>query len=739
MTRLFKRSLVVVGILLAVALAFAPLKQELVSAATPTFSKEVVRILQSKCQSCHHPGDIAPFSLMTYKDVNRMAGAIKDAVVAKRMPPWKPSSGCGNFRDVRQLTDAEIATISQWADGGAPEGDPADLPPALNFPDGWALGEPDLIIQPDENYTPPKDRDMYRCFTVPVSIRGDRFVQAIDVRAGNKKLVHHVIAYTDPDNASKALDDRDPGPGYTSFGGPGYTNYGMLGGWAPGARPFFNPDGIGTKVNNNSRIVFQVHYHPCQTATCGQSSPKDETDRTQIGIYYAKAPVKQTLQYLPLVNTTFAIPAGNDNYRVTAGFTSPLAAKIVNMTPHMHLLGKNIKVEMTLPGQTTPNCLVNIDKWDFRWQGTYTYQEPIAIPVGARLNLTTHFDNSAANPNNPNSPPKIVRWGEETTDEMALAFIGFTLDSESLPVSSPRLDEVTVDQSGNLVTRGANLLAGADIEINGKRLRDTSAKTASELASSEMWKVYAAPGQAVNIAIINPDGARTANLSFTRPGTALASKAVNAASYNPDAPVTPDGIVSIFGAHLATGSEGAKTLPLPTTLAGSTLRVNGVLAQLFFASKEQINFLLPPEIQPGLAVVEVISADGTITRSDLPIASTSPAIFTENQKGTEAPAADATPDGKTSYRVGNSDGSTNPVLIGHYLQLYGTGFRAAAFDTVRVTLGGKDVPILYAGKQPQFSGLDQLNVQVPSGLSGVVDLVFTVDGRDANKVKIRVQ
>ncbi|MBL8207953.1 MAG: hypothetical protein JNM09_27210 [Blastocatellia bacterium] len=737
--RLVKRSLLVVGILLLMTGVVISLQQKLVNAATPTFSKDVSRIFQSKCQSCHHPGDIAPFSLMTYGETKRWVGAIKDAVIAKRMPPWKPVSGCGDFRDVRQLTEAEITTITQWADGGAPEGDPADLPTALSFPDGWALGEPDLIIQPDEEYTPPKDRDMYRCFTVPTSLRGDRFIQAIDVRAGNKKLVHHVIAYTDPDNASKALDDKDLGPGYTSFGGPGYTNYGMLGGWAPGARPFFNPDGIGAKLDKNSRVVFQVHYHPCQTSTCGQGSPKEETDRTQIGIYYAKAPVSKTLQYLPLVNTSFAIPAGNNNYRVTASFTTPLSAKIINMTPHMHLLGKNIKVEMTVPGKTTPDCLVNIDQWDFRWQGTYTYQTPITLPVGGRLNLTTYFDNSTSNPNNPNTPPKIVRWGEETTDEMALAFIGFTLDSETLATSAPRLDEVSVDQSGNLVTRGANLLPGADIEINGKRLRDTTEKTAAELTSSEMWKVYAAPGSPVNIAIINPDGARTANLNFTRPGTTQPSKAVSAASYNPDAPVTPDGIVSIFGANMATGNEGAQSFPLPTTLAGSTVRVNGMLASLFFVSKEQINFLLPPDTQPGTAIVEVISADGAITRCDLPVRSTSPAIFTENQRGTDAPAADATPDGKTYYRVGSPDGSTNPVMVGHYLQLYGTGFRAAAFDTVTVTLGGKEVPVLYAGKQPQFSGLDQLNVQVPTGLSGVVDLILTVDGRAANTVKIRVQ
>lgn len=736
MAQLTKRLLVLVGFLLALTLAMIPFKQE---AATPTFSKDVARILQNKCQTCHHPGDIAPFSLMSYKDAKTFAVAIKDAVNSKRMPPWKPLPSCGNFRDVRQLTDAELATLTQWVDSGAPEGDPADLPTALSFPDGWSLGEPDLIIRPDEDYTPPKDQDMYRCFTVPTSLRGDRYIQAIDVRAGNRKLVHHVIAYTDPTGASKALDDKDPGPGYTSFGGPGFDTYGMLGGWAPGARPFFNPDGIAMKLDKNARVVFQVHYHPCQTATCGLGSPKEESDRTEIGLYFAKAPVTKTLQYLPLVNTSFVIPAGNNNYKVTASFTTPLGAKIINMTPHMHLLGKEIKVEMTVPGKATPDCLVNIDKWDFRWQGTYTYQDPVTLPAGGKLNLTTYFDNSAANPNNPNVPPKTVRWGEATTDEMALAFIGFTLDSETLTASAPRLDDVSIDQNGTLIARGTNLLPGSDIEINGRRLRDTAEKSATELSSTEMWKVYSAPGQSVNIAIINPDGSRTAPLNFTRPGTASPAKAVNAASYNPDAAVTADGIASIFGSNMATGTEAAQTLPLPTALAGSTLRVNGVPAQLFFVSKEQINFLIPAQTQPGIAIVEITAANGAITRSELPISTASPAIFTANQQGTEAPAGDATPDGKVYYRLGNADGSANPVAIGHYLQLFGTGFRNAAFDTVHVSIGGKEVSVLYAGKQPDFLGLDQLNVQVPAGLSGLVDLVLTVDDKPANKVKLRVQ
>ncbi len=741
MARFVKRISFFLMVVLAITVGFLSLRQRLVEAATPTYNKDVSRILQAKCQSCHHPGDIAPFALMTYKDAKVWSGAMQSAVVAKRMPPWKPASGCGDFRDVRQLTDAEIATISQWVEAGAPEGDAADAPAPLSFPDGWSLGEPDLIITPDEDYTPPKDQDMYRCFTLPTALRGDRFISAIDVRAGNKKLVHHVIAYTDPDGASKALDDNEPGAGYTSFGGPGYSNYGMLGGWAPGARPFFNPDGIGLKLPKNSRVVFQVHYHPCQTSTCGVGSGKDETDRTQIGIYFAKAPVTKNLTYLPLVNQTFAIPAGNNNYKVTASFTVPIftPAHIVNITPHMHLLGKNIKVELTPPGSTTANCLVNIDNWDFRWQGTYTYQQPVALAGGAKLNLTSYFDNSTGNVNNPNTPPKTVKWGEATTDEMCLAFIGFTLDAENLATSTPRLDEAASDANGNLVVRGANLLAGADIEINGKRLRDSSEKSATELSSSEMWKVYAAPGKAVNITIINPDGVRSAPLSFTRAGSAYSGGTVSAATYLPNEPVAPEAIAAIFGTNLATTEELPNKLPLPTTLAGSTVKVNGVAAQLFYAGKYQINFLLPKETPPGLTTVEVTAADGAITRSELQVSRTTAGLFTARSDGQGAPAANATPDGITRYAVGNANGSPNPVGVGHYLELYGTGFRGAAFDTIKVSIGDKDVPVLYFGAHGFFTGVDQMNVQVPSGISGNVDLMLSVDGKPANTVKLLVQ
>ncbi|MBP6824752.1 MAG: hypothetical protein KA368_24610, partial [Acidobacteria bacterium] len=243
---------------------------------TPTFNKEIVRIFQKNCQTCHHPGDIAPFSMMTYDETRPWARAIREAVALKKMPPWKPVAGCVDLKDARGLTQEEINTIVAWADGGAPEGAANDMPAPQTFPEGWPLGEPDFVADMGANFTPVQGRDTYRCFSVPVSaLRGDRYIQGMDVRPGNRKIVHHVIAYPDPGGKSIALDAAEPGAGYTCFGGPGFDISAslndviagksfMLGGWAPGVRGYFSPEGTGTKMpgGTNDRVVLQVHYHP---------------------------------------------------------------------------------------------------------------------------------------------------------------------------------------------------------------------------------------------------------------------------------------------------------------------------------------------------------------------------------------------------------------------------------------------------------------------------------------------
>ena len=387
----------------------------------PTFSREVVRVFQQHCQSCHHAGDIAPFPLVEYSDAKPRAALIKLMTQTRRMPPWKAAEGCGDFRDERRLSDAEIATIARWADAGAPEGNRADLPSPRTFSNEWELGTPDLVLANAEVFTPPPHEDTYRCFTVPTNVTADKWVRAVDTHPGDRSTVHHVLTFIDTTGESVRLDEAEPGPGYTCFGGPGFTTTGTLGGWAPGQRALELPENVAFRLPAGSRVVLQVHYHP-----------HDETpqpDRTSYGVYYSDAPGPKELRILPIVNQGFTIPPNDPNYRVDAKFFIPLPfpVKIWLVAPHMHLLGRKMEVEYTPPNGTA-QCLIRVDDWDFNWQGSYRYEEPIDVPAGSTLSLRAFYDNSAANPRNPNDPPKPVSWGEATTDEMCLAFVGVTIE-----------------------------------------------------------------------------------------------------------------------------------------------------------------------------------------------------------------------------------------------------------------------------------------------------------------------
>lgn len=701
------------------------------NAQIPTFNREVVRILQKNCQSCHRPGDIAPFSLTTYQQARPWARAIREQVLLRRMPPWKPSPGCGEFREVRGLTDADRATIAAWVDAGSPEGDASDLPPPRVFPDEWALGEPDHIVSMPEPYTPPVGGDIYRCFSVPVDLRSDRFVSSVEVRPGNRRIVHHVIAFLDPVGASEALDAADPGPGYTCFGGPGFSTSGILTAWAPGSRGSEEPDGVGIRLGRHSRVVLQLHYYPGATP---------ESDATQIGLRFARTPVKKELNFYPLESRNFLIPAGAQRHEVSASFQNFLGAHLISIAPHMHLLGREISIEMTKPGGQ-PECLIRIDDWDFNWQSFYHFTNPVPAPAGAVIRLKSVYDNSASNPRNPSSPPQSVSYGERTTDEMALAIIGFTFDFQDLPVSNPSIESIEAAPDGTLVVEGRNIRDGAEIEIDGRIVRDTENADGDVLTllSSHMWKVSAPPGQTVEVRILNPDGARSAAQNFTRAGTALGLAVVSAASFAGNRPSSADSIVAAFGAHLAGMTLVAGEVPLPTEMGGTHVRVNGVAAPLFFISPGQINFLIPPGTQNGAAVIEITAGDATLSRGEITIASTAPSLFTSNSSGAGAPAALRTVDGVTYSAVGNVDGTPNEIDTGDFLVLFGTGVRRASLSAMRITIGGVEAPVLFAGSQGAFVGLDQINTRVPAGVAGDVDLVLTAGDAAANTVKLKVR
>jgi peroxiredoxin len=394
-----------------------------------TFYRDVLPVLQQRCQGCHRPGEIGPFSLLTYTQAVRWAADIKDYTVSRKMPPWKPAEG-KKFRDERKMTEDEIRVVAAWVDGGTPEGDAKDAPPPMQFPDGWQLGKPDLVLTPEADYTlGATGPDVFRCFVLPTGLTEDRYVVAYEVRPGNPRIVHHALNLLDTrgtarkrlaeeENRVKSADEVDRGPGYSTRMAPGFLPRGDIGGWAPGLRPHYWPDGVGYYVPAGSDIVLQVHYH---------RNGKVEKDRTRLGLYFAKKPVPRPLQPLAIPGLFATIPAGAENHFVKGSLWVAQDCTVYSVIPHMHLLGKKIKVTMTPPGGTI-STIVRIDDWDYNWQEMYFLEEPLRVKAGTRFTVEAVYDNSAKNPNNPSHPPRTVFLGETTTNEMCFGFLVVATD-----------------------------------------------------------------------------------------------------------------------------------------------------------------------------------------------------------------------------------------------------------------------------------------------------------------------
>jgi hypothetical protein len=388
-----------------------------------TFAKDVAPIVFKNCTTCHRPGEVAPFTLMNYQDAKKRAKQLALVSESRFMPPWKADPKFGSYHDERILTNEQIATLKEWADAGAPEGNSKETPPLPKFTQGWEMGKPDLILEPSDDYTlGAEGQDVYRNFVVPTSYTEDKYVAAVEVRPGNRTVVHHVLLFIDTNGQGRKLDAKDTEPGYSTFGGVGFTPSGSLGGWAPGNQPRLLPDGIGQLLPKGADVILQVHYH---------KSGKVEKDKTRIGLYFSKKPVDKLMRYIPVVYLPLRIPAGEANYRTQSAFPVMDNVTIHSVTPHMHLLGKEMTVTAKLP-DGTEKPLVRVPDWDFNWQTTYVLKQPLKLPEGSKLAMTARFDNSTSNPRNPSNPPKTVTWGEETEDEMCIAFVGYTVDDEQL-------------------------------------------------------------------------------------------------------------------------------------------------------------------------------------------------------------------------------------------------------------------------------------------------------------------
>ena len=377
----------------------------------PTFTEHIAPIVFRSCASCHRPGEVAPFALLTYEDVKKRGRNIATVVADRYMPPWHPEPGYGTFRNSARLSAEEIATFAAWVKAGMPEG-PADrLPPLPKFPSGWQLGEPDLIVKTSGAFeVPASGRDLYRNFAIPLGLTEDRWITAIEVRPSARSVLHHVLVFLDENGESQALEGKDGRPG---FGGMRLQRAPMIAGWAVGGMPEHLPEGLAIKLPKGSDLVLQSHLHP---------SGKKEKEQTVLGLHFADKPPARTLvsiQLPPFFGFTAGldIPAGDADFRLRDQFELPCDIDAVTIGGHAHMLCKSVQMHAKLPdGGEQP--LLRIPAWDFDWQNRYTFASLVRIPKGAVLHAELHYDNSQKNPANPHRPPQRVRWGRETTDEM---------------------------------------------------------------------------------------------------------------------------------------------------------------------------------------------------------------------------------------------------------------------------------------------------------------------------------
>ena len=379
-----------------------------------TFNRHIAAILRAQCADCHRPGEVAPFPLLTFKDASKRARQLLEVVEDGAMPPWKAIPNYGHFLGERRLTKTERATLAAWVKQGAVEGDTADALPLAKYEDGWHLGKPDHVIKMPKPFTVPSGgADIIRNFWIPLpESKEDRMVTAIEVRPGNRKVVHHAICYLDSSGTAKKLDGQRGVPGYESYkGGVGFLPTGALGGFAPGATPRHVPEGMGRYFAKGSDVVLQLHYHP---------SGKEEVDQTEVGVYFAKKPVAQTLFGLTVENWEIDIAPGEKDYRSKAEYTLPVDVIFVLAAPHMHRLGTEMKCWAELPnGEIKP--MIHVQKWDFNQQQNYFYREPFTLPKGTKLKMESRFDNSA-------SKQRVV-YGERTENEMSLCIFEVTTKS----------------------------------------------------------------------------------------------------------------------------------------------------------------------------------------------------------------------------------------------------------------------------------------------------------------------
>ena len=388
-----------------------------------TFSKDVAPILFTRCAGCHRPGEVAPFSLLSFKEARPWAQSIKHQVATRAMPPWKADPHFGEFRDPRTLTDREIATIAAWVDGGAREGNPADLPAAPKFTEGWQIGTPDVVLAMKEPVAIPASGTVpYATYPTDFVLDRDVWVQAIEIRPGNRRVVHHAVAQADL-------------PGVAN--GPGGSQNVHL--YSPGLEAMVWRQGYGKFFPKGTRFSFQMHYN---------AMGRETSDQSTIGLKFATAPVHTQVNTTIVLNNTLLVPPMVQKHEVIAAFQFPSDARIHGLRPHMHLRARLGTASLIQPDGSR-RVLLHIPDWDDSWQNYYVLARPARVGKGSILEYLASYDNSPANALNPD-PLQPVPWGQQVWDEMHSVYMTWTAvndrnkdDDEPIQIPPSRLFTAT--------------------------------------------------------------------------------------------------------------------------------------------------------------------------------------------------------------------------------------------------------------------------------------------------------
>jgi len=378
-----------------------------------TFNRDIAPIVYKNCAPCHRPGETAPFSLLTYGDVKRHAAQIADVTKRRFMPPWLPDAAHGEFVEERRLSDEQIEAIEQWVKQGAPLGSPVDAPAAPKFAAEWAMGKPDLVLRVTKPYRlPAGGPEVFWNFVIPVPITSPHWVKAVEIRPGAARALHHASIILDRSHAARRRE-TSPGSGFAGMDleieETTFDPDGTFLAWKPGNIPVAEPDGMAWRATPGMDLVFNVHLRP---------SGKPEIVSPEIGLYFTGKPQTKFPMLVELErDASIDIPAGDRDYVIADDFRCPLDLKILAVYPHAHYLAKLLEGYATLPDGTR-KTLIRIPEWDLSWQGVYHFKEPVTLPRGSVISMRFHYDNSAGNVRNPNTPPRRVRGGSGAKDEM---------------------------------------------------------------------------------------------------------------------------------------------------------------------------------------------------------------------------------------------------------------------------------------------------------------------------------